>query len=123
LSGFPKERDSNLFSFFFSKTDSIHGVLDSVKLILLLTGVNENSCLISHLFHDSRKRSVPDAATKILLTEIFMKIAAVKGIFFLGTFVVFPSILKKKIIIVLNSATFLRGEVLEDDEAVGLEHL
>lgn len=112
-----------MFSFFFSKTDSIHGVLDSVKLILLLTGVNENSCLISHLFHDSRKRSVPDAATKILLTEIFMKIAAVKGIFFLGTFVVFPSILKKKIIIVLNSATFLRGEVLEDDEAVGLEHL
>jgi len=79
--------------FFPSKTDSIHKVLDSVKVILLLTGVNENSFLISYLLHGSRKRSIPDAATKILLTEIFVKIAAVNGVFFLGAFLVFPSIL------------------------------
>jgi len=53
-----------------------------------------------------------------------MKIAAVKSVFFLGEFLVLSSILKKKgFIIVLNSATFLRWEVLEDDEAEGDELL
>jgi len=52
-----------------------------------------------------------------------MKIASVTGVFFLGAFLVFPWILKKGFIIVLNSATFLRWEVLEDVEAVGDEHL
>ena len=56
--------------------------------------------------------------------EIFMKIDAEKGVFFLGAFPVLPLILKEKLfIIVLNSATFLRWEVLEDDEAVGDEYL